>query len=82
MTYTYNVITPLNRFDNLRPLIASLAPQGIQWHVIMDDDLPFRVQFKQEWVHEYVCPNRHQTFWDRCNFAINWFLNSYPLIYD
>jgi hypothetical protein len=76
--HEYNVITPLARFENLRKLVPMLEAQGIQWHVITDDDLPFTLCFRKEWIHHYVCPNRETTFFTRCNWAINWFLDSYP----
>lgn len=78
MRYTYNVITPLARFDNLRKLIPMLEPHGIAWHVITDDDLPFQPAFKQTWIHHHVCPNRETTFFTRANFAVNWLLDTCP----
>lgn len=75
----YNVITPLNRFENLRKLISVLENQDCIWNVITDDNVPFGLYFKQPWIRHYVCPNRQETFFLRCNWAINWFLDSYPL---
>lgn len=79
---TYNVLTPLYRVENLRKLIPMLEKQDVQWHVIYDQDTPFRIGFDQPWIHSYVCPNNETTFFTRCNYAINWFLNSYPPIED
>lgn len=77
--HTYHVITPMYRVENLRKLIPMLEKQDVQWHVISDDEDPFRLHFRKPWIHSYVCPNRETTFFTRCNFAINWFLSSYPL---
>lgn len=83
MRYQYHVITPLKRFENLQHLIPMLEAQGVQWHVIVDDtDHPLRLsvlyEFSRPWLHHYICPNRETTFFLRCNFAINWWLNQWP----
>ena len=78
----YNVITPLYRVENLRKLIPMLEKQGVQWHVIYDQDTPFQISFEQPWVHSYVCPNPENTFFTRCNYSINWMLDSFPPIED
>ncbi len=76
--YKYHVITPLNRFENLNKLIEMLEPQQVIWHIITDDSrwrppLPW-----EEWIMGYVCHNPETTFFTRCNWAINWFLDTYP----
>lgn len=76
--HTYWVITPLARFENLRKLIPMLEAQNCQWVVITDDDLPFQPVFRQSWIHHHVCPNRESAFFLRCNWAINWYLDTYP----
>lgn len=76
--FTYHVLTPLRRFDNLTKLIPMLEEQRVMWEVITDDDLPFTIHFNKEWIRSYVCPNRETTFFTRCNFALNWYLDSYP----
>ena len=72
----YHVITPLARFENLKPLISMLQPMEIEWHVITDDDNGFSFNFTQNWIHSYVCPNSEKAFWERCNNSINWFLDT------
>lgn len=78
----YSVITPLARFENLKKLIPMLETQDVHWHVITDDDIPFNISFEQPWIHHYVCPNRETTFFTRCNWAINWFLDTHPPVPD
>ena len=79
MNHTYHVITPLARFENLSKLIRLLNPLGIHWHVITDGDLNFRISFEQPWITHYSYQNNAIEFWDRCNLAINWFLDLAPL---
>lgn len=76
----HHVITPLNRFENLRKLVTLLEPQKIIWHVIIDRDVPFRLWFEQDWIHCHVCPNDGTTFWSRCNTSINWLLDTMPCV--
>jgi len=71
----FNVITPLSRYENLKYLIDFLEPLGITWHVITDSDVKFKVSFDQDWIKHYICPNKEVHFWERCNHAINWFLD-------
>lgn len=81
---TFNIITPLNRYENLPELIHDLEDRHtplaeIRWHVITDRDCPFGIYFKQPWIEHYVSPNNEVGFWQRCNNAINWFLSSFKL---
>ena len=78
MKYKYNVITPLSRYENLSKLIKMLEPFRIQWHVITDADVPFRLEFDQRWITHYICDNKEVAFYNRCNAAINWMLDVYP----
>jgi hypothetical protein len=77
-THVYNVITPLSRFENLLKIIPMLEAQNCHWHVVVDDGAPFRLTFNHPWIHSYVCPNPETTFFTRCNYAINWFLDTFP----
>lgn len=72
----YHVITPFSRFENLRPLIAMLEPHGIEWDIIMDEDVPFRLLFKHEWIRSYYCPKTAPPFWSVWRKAINWYLDT------
>lgn len=74
----HHIITPLNRIQNFSKLVTLLEPQKIQWHVISDLGSTV-VETDIPWVHSYVCPNVESTFWGRCNYAINWFLNHHAL---
>jgi hypothetical protein len=83
----YNVITSLNRFENLRALISNLSLQvtdnvEIRWHVITDRSNPFGIYFKQPWIEHYECHNEGIEFWERCHFALNWYLSSFRLAPD
>lgn len=71
----FNVITPLSRYENIKSLIQVLEPLNVTWHVITDSDASFRIFFDQEWIKHYICPNKEVQFWERCNHAINWFLD-------
>ena len=78
MKYTYNVITPVTRFENLTKLINLLEPMKVNWHVITDTSLGWRPAFpNQRWINQWTCPNTEVEFWKRCNFSINWFLNHF-----
>jgi FkbM family methyltransferase len=76
---TYHVITPLARYQNINKLINMLEDKNIQWHVITDNDSKFRLQFDQDWIHHYICPNKENKFFERCNYSINWFIDNYEL---
>lgn len=81
MRYTYHVITPLTRFENLTKLMKMLESQEapIEWHVITDENpAGWRVTFERYWACNYPCPNTAIEFWARCNFSINWFLDKFP----
>lgn len=75
----YHIITPLARYENLNKLITMLEPKNIQWHIITDDDSKFKLQFDQDWIHYYICPNKEKQFFERCNYSINWFLDNNEL---
>lgn len=83
---TYNVITPLNRLQNIDPLLDNLWSQreseDVRWHVITDRHNEFGIYFKQPWIEHYECPNTEVGFWQRCNYSLNWFLSSFPLKRD
>jgi hypothetical protein len=46
----YNVITPYSRWYNLPALTKMLEPQGVQWHIMVDDWMP-KMEFSQPWIH-------------------------------
>jgi hypothetical protein len=75
----YHIITPLARYENLNKLITMLEPKNIQWHVITDDNSKFKLQFNQDWIHYYICPNKENQFFERCNYSINWFIDNHNL---
>lgn len=77
----FHVITPLARFENIQKLIDMLQPMGIEWIVITDEDSNFTFDLSSyEWIKHYVCPNTAFMFYERCNFAINWFLDNHVLV--
>lgn len=73
---TYNVITSLSRFQNIKPLAKMLHEQGVTWHVIYDYDMGFEMRFRDCWIRDYACPTPPGPFWFRCHYALNWFLDS------
>ena len=79
MENKFNIITPLARYQNINKLIDMLESKNIQWHVITDDDSKFKLQFDQDWIHYYTCPNKENQFFERCNYAINWFLDNFKI---
>ena len=80
-TGTFHVITPLARFHNIPKLVETLRPHNIQWHVITDANKTESQQslFSESWIRHYVCPNNQVVFWDRCNYAMNWFMDTTEL---
>lgn len=79
MKHTYHVITPVSRFENIAKLARMLAHQCIQWHLLIDSECPFRLQFDYVWIHTHVIPTEGTEFYARCNSCINWFLDHYWL---
>lgn len=83
MYHTYHVLTPLNRYENLRGLIQMLEPMKVEWELITDKSTPFRVSFDQPWIHHHVYEDPPGgEFWRRCNMALNWYLDSNELVDD
>lgn len=82
--YKFNVVTPLARFENIPKLIEMLRPHNIKWHVITDEDneKSNNISFNETWIYHYICPNNKVIFWDRCNHAMNWFLDTFPIEED
>lgn len=85
MSYKYHIITPLRRYENMEKLVTMLASRRaewahLEWHVIIDDDAPFYFFFRQPWIHVYYQHNPELEFWKRCNFAINRWLDTHPLV--
>lgn len=78
----FHVITPLARYENIQKLIDMLEPKGIQWYVITDASSEIKLEFDQEWIHHFVCPNEGVQFFERSNFAINWFLSTQSINLD
>jgi hypothetical protein len=78
----FNVITPMNRFNNFDKLKNSLSKFKILWHVISDEDSSFEPTHIEEWIKYYKCPNNEIEFWERCNNSINWFLDNFLISDD
>ena len=78
----YNVITPMNRPENIENMIEMLRPKNVQWHVITDLDSEYKYSFNESWINHHVCPNfKEGKFFEKCNNAMNWCLENTP-IYD
>jgi hypothetical protein len=82
MSIIFNVITPLARFENINSLKEMLEHQNVVWHVITDDDSKETVEFTEDWIKHYVCPNKEFAFWERCNNSINWFIETQKINHD
>lgn len=82
MNTKFHVITPLARFGNVADLKSILENQNVIWHVITDDDAKETVEFTEDWIKHYVCPNGGMEFWKRCNNSINWFIETQEIIED
>lgn len=73
----HNVITPLARFENFSLLVDMLKPLNITWHVIIDEGAEYpKLKYDCPWLYFYVCPNKGVQFFERCNYAINWFIDT------
>jgi len=70
----FNVITPMMRFKNIPLLKHMLSMHDVTWHVVVDDDLGFGLQFDEDWIMPYRCPNDAREFWARSNTSLNWFI--------
>lgn len=74
----------MNRPENIAAMAGALAQHDITWHVITDQNSPHEFNFPAaEWILHYRCPEHDPpfvNFWDRCNWAMNWFLDTQPLI--
>lgn len=75
----FNVVTSLARFNNVPKLLEHLKPKGVTWHVIMDEDSINRPQFDETWIKTYICPNSGVEFYQRCHYALSWFLETQNL---
>jgi hypothetical protein len=74
----FNVITPLNRPENIPCLTDMLTETPADWYVITDLDSDKVFHFEGgDWIYHYLCPNTqtNQEFWVRCNYAMNWMLD-------
>jgi hypothetical protein len=77
----YHIVTPLGRYENLKKLHELLKPfnEFVIWHIITDEDHPFRLSSLDKWIKIHICPNSNLEFWERCNGSINWWLDTYSL---
>jgi len=80
MSFNFHVITPLARYENVFLLKSMLETQNIIWHLITDDDARIKIEFNEEWIKQYVCPNSGLKFYDRCNNSINWFIETQDIV--
>lgn len=78
----YHVITPFSRMENLRKQIEMLRPMGIEWNPIFNDDLPFRITFKDEWITPCWFPAPSGPFWQVWRHAMNWYVSTISMELD
>ena len=73
----YNVITPMNRPENIENMVQMLEPKNVQWHVVTDLGSKYSYEFNRSWIQHYECPNFEQAeFFEKCNNAMNWLLDT------
>lgn len=79
----YNILTPLRRYENIERLYWMLYEQrresSIDWHIIMDEDAPFHLFFREPWIHVTRYENTKLEFWEKCNFILNRWLETHTL---
>lgn len=73
----FNIITPLARLENIQSLVEMLEKQQVCWHVITDADMEVQPIFVQSWIKHYICPNIQGAFYEKCNNAINWWIDNH-----
>lgn len=77
MRFRYHVFTPFSRFQNLLYMSKRLKGFGVQWHVILDADLPFT--FSAEWIHPMICPTK-EPGWFPGHWYQNYFVEHSPVV--
>lgn len=73
MKYSYHVVTPFRRFENLEPLVNMLRGTPVTWHPIFDEGLPFDIHFPYPWIEKGYVP-RSQPFWSLWADSLNRFI--------
>jgi hypothetical protein len=76
----YNVITPLNRFENFNAMNLMLAEHDVRWHVITDADAKYHVKSFHQWVWPFIAHNSEGTFFERCNRSINLWMDEHAWV--
>lgn len=77
---TNHVLTPFSRFGNLPELLPMLKAQGVQWHLLLDDPVPFEPpeDLMQPWIHLHPLPSPIEGFFIG-HWLVNCFLNTQPV---
>lgn len=75
----YHVITPFSRFENLKPLAGLLGACGVQWHLLLDETLPFRIHFTDCRIEPTYYPVS-APFWRMWRNSINSFITDGNII--
>lgn len=75
----FNVITPFSRIENLEKLTNHLRTKNIKWYIITDKDSNIKINLNEPWIQHFECPNINGTFYEKCNNAINWFVENHNL---
>jgi hypothetical protein len=79
MNIKFNVVTSMARFENFDKLKNHLSNFNIQWHIVIDDNLKFDREIDENWISFYSCPNDKGEFYERCHYALNWFVENYAV---
>jgi hypothetical protein len=80
--YHYNVLTPMNRLENLPHLMKMLRDQIVSWYVVMDSDSPISIESMETWMKFCRVYNTHKEFYSRCNYSLNAMLDYFVDIKD
>jgi hypothetical protein len=73
----FNIITPLARYENLEKQKNHLRDKNVKWYIITDDNSDVMINVDEPWIFHYICPNKGNEFWERCNNSINWFIENH-----
>lgn len=73
MRYTYRILTPFSRFQNLVNFARMLHSHRVLWHPLLDDDLPFGIH-SIDWIDPVYVPRGEPPGFVRAHWMLNWFI--------
>jgi hypothetical protein len=75
----YHVITPFSRWGNLPALIKMLRPEGVQWHLLLDEDMPLVESRFSDWIRSFHGRPPPPRFFIG-HWLLNLFLDEYEIV--